>query len=303
MGTGVSVVVPTRDRDHLLVRALASIGGQGHDGELEIVVVRDGTPEQPLDVDLPERVVLRQVPNSRTPGLAGARNTGVAAAVHDLVAFCDDDDEWMPGKLAAQVELMERSPSAALVATGIVVVHDGVETARPGPTEPVALSDLLEKRIMELHPSTFLFRRADLIGPIGPVDEELPGGYAEDYDLLLRAAAVGPVISVPRPLVKVHWHGSSYYFNRWQTIHDSLEHLLAKHPEFAQSSRGTARIRGQQAVALAAMGRRREALAGARATLKASPVEPRGWIAAAAALRLVNVDAVQRKLHARGRGL
>jgi hypothetical protein len=167
----------------------------------------------------------------------------------------------------------------------------------------VDLGQLLDDRIMELHPSTFLFRRADLLDRIGLVDEDLPGGYGEDYELLLRAAAVGPVVSVPRPLVRIHWHGSSYYFSRWQTIHESLESLLAKHPEFERSPRGTARIRGQQAVALAAMGRRREALGGAARTLRHSPVEPRGWIAAAAALRLVDIERLQRRLHRRGRGL
>src|SRR5204862_442010 len=65
---------------------------------LEVVVVRDGTPAVPLRVELPAQVRLRQVPNTPTPGLPGARNSGVLAAGHELVAFCDDDDEWLPGK-------------------------------------------------------------------------------------------------------------------------------------------------------------------------------------------------------------
>lgn len=299
----VTVVIPTRDRDHLLVRAIAGIAAQDHPGAVEVLVVRDGTEITDLAVDLPERVTLRQITNTRSPGLAGTRNTGILAAAHDLVAFCDDDDEWLPGKLSAQVPLLERDPGASLVATGIVVVHDGTEVVRPGPLHPVHLEDLLTRRIMELHPSSFLLRRADLVGPIGLVDEDLPGGYAEDYDLLLRAAAVGPVLSVPRPLTKIHWHGSSFYFSRWQTIHTSLDAMLVKHPQFAQVPRGMARIRGQQALALAAMGRRGEALSTAVETVRLSKAEPRAYLAAAAALRLLSIDKLQARLHRRGRGL
>ncbi|MFZ0160496.1 MAG: glycosyltransferase family 2 protein, partial [Kineosporiaceae bacterium] len=275
---GVSVIIPTVDRETLLLRAIHGVTAQDYLGRIEIVVVRDGTPsadataalEQRMAEELPSSVVLRQVPNTRSTGLPGARNSGVLAATHDLVAFCDDDDEWLPAKLSTQVPMITRTPSASMVATGVAVVTHGVETARPGPLRPTTLEDLLTRRIMELHPSTFLIRRADLLGAIGLVDEDLPGGYAEDYDLLLRAAAVGPVLSVPRPLVRVHWHGSSYYFSKWQMIYDSLDALLAKHPQFASVPRGRARIRGQQAIALAAMGRRREALGTALDTARLS---------------------------------
>ena len=313
--TGVSVVIPTRDRDQLLARAVAAVAHQKHAGPLDVVVVRDGTPAAPPAVELPAQVTLRQVPNTRTPGLAGARNTGILAAGHELVAFCDDDDEWLPGKLAAQLALLAARPDAALVATGIVVVQpagssagssagpaQGTEHLRPGPARDVLLADLLNDRIMELHPSGFLLRRADLLGPIGLLDEELAGGYGEDYDLLLRAAAHGPVIAVPEPLVRVHWHGGSYYFSRWQTIHEALETLLAKHP-FSGSPRGTARIRGQQALALAATGRRGEAVRTAGRALRLVPTEKRAYLAVAVAGGVLDVDRLQRWLHRRGRGL
>jgi GT2 family glycosyltransferase len=307
----VSVVVATREREQLLLRALGAIVAQDYPGPIEIVVVRDGgwdedavqaltTAMAPL---LGDRATLTQTPNARSAGLAGGRNTGIIAAGHPLVAFCDDDDEWLPGKLSAQVPMLLRTPAASVVATGISVVHDGVATDRPGPLRPTTFEDLLTRRVMELHPSTFLLRRADLLGPIGLVDEALPGGYAEDYDLLLRAAALGPVLSVPRPLVRVHWHGSSFYFSKWQTIHESLAALLAKHPQFAQVPRGHARVRGQQALALAAMGRRREALQAAAQTWRIAPGEPRAYLAAAVASRLLSIEGLQAQLHKRGRGL
>ncbi|HEV2893829.1 MAG TPA: glycosyltransferase family A protein, partial [Actinomycetota bacterium] len=91
----VSVVVPTRDRPELLRRAVTAILEQTYQGPIECVVVFDQS-----DPDLPwgalpagRRLVL--VRNQRTPGLAGARNSGILAATGELVAFCDDDDEWL----------------------------------------------------------------------------------------------------------------------------------------------------------------------------------------------------------------
>ncbi len=317
----VSVVVPTVDREQLLARAVASVARQDYPGPVEIVVVRDGGPRpQAAQAELEQALTahsmlagvrLRWVANTRSTGLPGARNSGILAASGELVAFCDDDDEWLPGKLAAQVPLLLREPGASLVATGIEVVTRTVGTGRDGetlsrrlgPLRPTTLADLLAGRIMELHPSSFVLRRADLLGPIGLVDEDLPGGYGEDYDLLLRAAAVGPVLSVPRALTRIHWHGSSYYFSRWQMIHQALDALLAKHPQFDDVPRGKARIRGQQAVALAAMGRRGDAVRTAAEVARLHRGEPRAYVAVMIASGLVSVEKVQTYLHARGRGL
>ena len=41
----------------------------------------------------------------------------------ELIAFCDDDDRWLPGKLCAQVEALSRDPEAEMASCGIVVVR------------------------------------------------------------------------------------------------------------------------------------------------------------------------------------
>ncbi len=303
MTASVSVVVPTRNRPELLRKAIDAILGQDYAGPIEIVVVYDQSePDHSLErADAHRRV--RVITNERTPGLAGGRNTGILAVTGELVAFCDDDDEWLPGKLAAQADLLAARPEAELCSIGVVIDYDGRDVDRALGVDSVTLPDLLRSRLTELHPSTFLFRRAALVDGIGLVDENIPGSYAEDYELLLRAARRAPIANAPGVGVRVRWHRQSYFTARWATIAEALEWLLERYPEFEGAPRGCARITGQIAFAQAAGGHRRDAMRWAGRTIRHSPREARSYLALAVATRLVSADTVLRRLHERGRGI
>jgi GT2 family glycosyltransferase len=301
--SAVSVVLATRGRPQLLRAAIRSIFAQSHSQPIEVIVVFDGIPLDPLDdLTIPEGRTLRTVPNSRTPGLAGGRNTGILLASHDLVAFCDDDDEWMPEKLAKQLALLEGHPKASLVATGIRIRTAEAEHDRLPPAR-ARHADFLASRITEIHPSSFLLRRSRLLAEIGLVDEELPAAYGEDYDLLLRASAVAPVISVPEPLVIVNWNRTSFFADRWQGIADGLSYVLAKFPDFRSSRRGSARIEGQIAFAHAALGHRTEAIRWATRTLRHDLRQLRAYAAMLIAVRAVPAAGLVGFVNSRGRGL
>ncbi len=298
----VTCVIPTHNRPELLREAIAAVVGQDYPGRIEVVVVFDRTePDTSLERDEGDRVV-RVVPNSRTPGLAGGRNTGITASTSPLVAFCDDDDTWLPGKLLAQVALLRRRPECVASTTGVVVDFKGTLNERPSPKGTYTFADLIRDRIMEAHPCTFLLRRSAL-DEVGLVDEHIPGAYSEDYELLLRLARRGPIGAVIEPLAKINWHGSSYFMERWDMIVDAQSYLLERYPEFADDRRGHARVLGQIAFAHAAAGRRREALVTARRTLARNPAERRGLIAAAIGAGVISPDRILRFLHERGRGV
>lgn len=300
----VSVVVPTHERPVLVTNAVRAIVQQNHPGSVEVLVVFDKSEPHPIDVPhVANRTVRALVNDRRRPGLAGARNTGILAARGDYVAFCDDDDEWLPGKLAAQFDAMDRSRrSDAVIATGIVVVSGDSERIRRGPTRVLGLDDFLRDRIMEVHPSTLLFPREVLVEEIGLVDEDIPGSYAEDYELLLRATRNHPVINVPQPLVRVAFHPGSFYASKWQTIIDGLQYVLNKYPEFDGAPAGRARIRGQIAFAEAALGRRSEARRTAVSVLRDNYFEKRAYAAllVAAGVPARSVSDLARRL---GRGI
>jgi len=290
----ISTIVATRDRPELLRQTLASIANQTYDGVIETCVVFDQTePDTSLEVADGNRPV-RVLRNERQPGLQGARNTGLLNTNGELVAFCDDDDVWAPSKIRRQVELLSGNPDVHFVGSGVIVEYEGESVTRVRDESRITFRDLLRSRVFEAHPSTFLMRRRELIDVIGLVDEDVPGGYGEDYEWLLRATRETDLLLVPAPLVTVRWHTASFYAERWQMRIDGLQYILDRFPEFETEPIGLARIKGQMAFAKASLGDRRAALSLAKETLKLNPKEARAGLALAVAAGVPSATVVSQ---------
>lgn len=299
----VGVVIPTRDRPELVRRAVGAALAQDYPGRIEVVVVFDGTePDHSLQ-RAGERRAVRVTRNTRTAGLCGSRNTGVLSLGTDLVAFCDDDDWWLPGKLSVQLAALEADPEAEAVSTAMRVEYGDRSAVRLAGTDRVAYPDLLRSRMAMLHSSSLMFRRDALLDGIGLVDETIPGGMCEDWDILLRAARRHPVVHVDEPLVQVLWGASSYFAQRWALKNEAHEWMLAHHPEITTSPVGAARVYGQIAYGHAALGHRRDALRWTVRTVRTNWREPRALFALAVASGAVSDERVQRTLNARGHGI
>lgn len=300
----VSVVIATRDRLALLRQAVDAVIAQTYEGVVETIVVFDqNIPDESFTSDDDRRPV-RVVSNTHTEGLPGARNSGVEHATGEYLSFCDDDDLFLPSKTATQVEFLSlHGDEFEAVVCGIeVAFKDQPAVARPLDQQVLTFDDLLATRVMQALFQTVMIRRSSW-EDIGPDDENIPGGYGEDYEWLLRVAKRGHIGVVPAPLVTIRWSGGSFFANRWRTIDDALAYLLARYPEFERHPAGHARILGQRAFALAASGDRR---AGARMALtaaRAHPLERRVPLALAVACGLVSADKVVTALNRRGRGI
>lgn len=298
----ISVVIATRDRPQLLAEAIEAVLFQRYAGPIEVLVVFDqAEPDGRLGRDDKFRNV-QVMKNQRTPGLAGARNTGCDAASGAFLAFCDDDDVWLPEKLDEQIAALSLAPDAVAVVCGVIIMYETRRAIRIPRVGDLTKESLLDRRVAAAHPSTVLVTRRALAA-IGPVDEAIPGSYGEDYDWILRCADLGPIAVVELPLVRVRWGAGSYFSDRWQTMADAIAYLVEKHPEFDQSPRGLSRLWGRQAFALAAAGSRGPARAAAKASIALSWREPRGYLAYAVSWRLMSAAALMRMANRRGRGI
>lgn len=294
MPQSVATIVATRDRPEMLRETLAAINAQDYEGVITTIVIFDVTePDYSLVVEGGNRPVV-VVPNSRVQGLQGARNTGMGASESDLVAFCDDDDVWVPSKIRRQVEVLNSNPDVHFVGSGVIVEYEDERVERVREESRITFRDFLASRVFEAHPSTFLMRRAELIDEIGLIDEDVPGGYGEDYEWLLRATRVTDMVLVPAPLVRVRWHTASFYAERWQMRIDGLQYILDRYPEFETEPVGLARIYGQMAFAKASLGDRKGAVDLAKKTLKLNPKEGRAGLALSVAAGVPSATVVSQ---------
>jgi glycosyltransferase involved in cell wall biosynthesis len=202
----ISVVVTTHDRRELCRRAIASALAQDPP-PLEVVVADDASTDGTRPMleawarDEPRLRVLDPAPPAGRP--APGRNRAVAAAAGDWVAFLDDDDEWLPGKLAAQIERIE--PGVAVVGTN--AVDDAGRPYFPGAPAVARPSRADVIRGNPLILSSVLARR-DVVVAAGGFPQEPWLAGIEDYALWLEAADAGaPIVVLGAPWVRYTAHG------------------------------------------------------------------------------------------------
>ena len=194
----------------------------------EVLVVQDGA-----SVDREQAAGARLLTVDGL-GRSAARNAGVEEAETPYVAFLDDDDLVLPGRIRRQREVLDTATGSALTFGRITVVDaDGRGIARWNELlnrrfDRVAASNLDAAAILAsnapIYTSATLVRRDDFLS-IDGYDRGLDA--YEDLDLYLRLAGLGPVVPTPGEAVAVYrLHGSNTPSDR---LYEGLLAVAAKH--------------------------------------------------------------------------
>lgn len=204
----VSAVIPTRHRPDLVTRAVRSALAQTHPA-IEVIVVIDG----PDPVSRGRLAAIRDprltvIELARNHGAAEARNQGVRAARGDWIAFLDDDDEWLPGKVSRQLAGL---PSG--VALPVMSCHCRVETARGvyiWPRRPALPGEDIAEYLFVRHglfkgetfaPTTTLMAPRRLV-----LEHPIPVSPFDDWEWLLDIAEVpGTALATVPETLAVHY--------------------------------------------------------------------------------------------------
>jgi len=231
----VSIVIPTRNRPTWLRQALDSVLSQSYP-PMEIIVIDDASENSHAYArieELDSRV--RYVRNERPLGPSGARNAGIYLASGELVAFLDDDDEWLPEKLEKQIREFLHDPEVGAVYcrckwcdldTGTVYPHTGTHYAQGW---------ILPEQLVEDHTCgapTYVVRR-DLLLSIGCFDTSLSG--REDWDLTIRLAEHCKIAFVDEDLVIAGRHTRLGVSKHYGNILDAQERILRKYSSLRKS--------------------------------------------------------------------
>lgn len=206
----VSVIIPTYNRVRVISHAIESALQQTLT-DYEIIVVDDGSTDNTrefLSRNFANRVRYIGKPNNE--GLASARNTGIEASRGTYIALLDDDDLWLPEKLALQVELAQKNPSLGLVYCGACKVNEDGELLEQ--IKPVKRGDIFDDMLYRnylLGPASIALIAKDVLQKAGNFDTNLCP--CADWDMWIRLARCAEVDFVEDPLVHYVLHDENMH--------------------------------------------------------------------------------------------
>ena len=193
----ISVIIPTFNRRELLARALNSVYQQTLIAD-EVIVVDDGSSDD-TQVFMREFYPQVQTIYQENQGVSVARNTGIQQAQGQWLAFLDSDDEWLPEKLATQIQALKESQQL-VCHTEEIWIRNGVRVNQKNKHQKSG--GWIFKQCLPLcamSPSSIMIHR-QVFDAVGLFNPELPA--CEDYDLWLKIAARFPVTFVSEPQIK-----------------------------------------------------------------------------------------------------
>lgn len=279
----VSVVLPTYNRPETLRRAVATVMAQTYE-PVELVVVDDHSERPARDVldelDLSALAAVSCIRHDQNRGANTARNTGIAEATGEFVAFLDDDDRWEPEKLARQVEAFETGgPNVGFVYTGARYIYDdGERVISNDIAGDVTEAILSGASIAEF--SAVMVRRS-VIERAGLPDERLPSW--QDHEWFLRLSLECEFAVIPEPLTVRHWDHDGRIGQDFRTRRDiSYPLFVEKHRalagEYGLEHRFIASLLETLVMSAAQNGHYSEARQLAFQTIRTDPSLSTGWL-------------------------
>jgi glycosyltransferase involved in cell wall biosynthesis len=194
----VSVIIPVRNRETLIQRAIHSVLNQTY-RDFEIIVVDDGSTDNTASVaallaEQDKRVrLLRHVSNR---GAQAARNTGIRNAKGEWIAFLDSDDQWYPESLEVRLQLAVKNK--------LHVVHSECDVLKPESTEPrrfgvPRMEGQIYKELLRRPGPMFqgLLVSKEVLNGIGLLDESLVS--YQEWDTAIRMAKHHAFGFIPDP--------------------------------------------------------------------------------------------------------
>ena len=187
----LTVIIPTYNRPDSTHRAIESLKRQQIE-PVEVIVVDDGSsPPFVLNNNWPFHISLLRHPQNRGP--AAARNTGLAAASTDWIAFLDSDDYLLPDTL--HLRLTDAESAGPSVFHACAWLEIDTRTGRPlGRIEPQdSLSSNDHFAGIWFAPGTCLIANRKHVRSIG-VDFDETLRRLEDYDWICRLVEGGMIL-------------------------------------------------------------------------------------------------------------
>lgn len=227
----VSVIIPTYNRANLIGKPIRSILSQSYQN-FEIIVVDDcSTDDTEQAISSFNDPRIRYLRHQNNSGAAVARNTGIDNSTGDYIAFLDSDDEWLPEKLAKQLNLFQQCGSdVGFIYTGLAAVDESNQVKRViSSSYRGNLSDRLLYSNFIGTPSTVMVKR-NYLQQVKGFDPDMPS-FIEDWDLWLRLAKYCEFEVIPEVLILYDYSdsGDRLTLNHKSVVEGTLAFIKKHH--------------------------------------------------------------------------
>ncbi|MDD3013674.1 MAG: glycosyltransferase [Candidatus Gastranaerophilales bacterium] len=200
----VSVVIPTYNSEKYLTNTINSVLNQTYQN-FEIIIIDDGSIDKTKE--LVEKINNPKIRYfyQNNAGASAARNNGINHANGELIAFLDADDEWMPVKLAKQVDILKRNDSIGMTFCSLEMIYEAIDFGYIRKYRNYKDHKDLFKRLLTqmldniISPSTVLLKKS-LLDQVGYFNPKIK--TAEDRDLWLRLGLITEFFLLNEVLVK-----------------------------------------------------------------------------------------------------
>ena len=186
----ISVIVPTYNRADFVGETIESILNQTYK-YFELIIIDDGS------TDNTEEVIgkfkdsrIKYIKTDNWGGPARPRNTGIKKAKGEYIAFCDDDDIWLPKKLEKQIRVFQVSNETAMLYTRFRTIEGEIISNRIFPENGMYKSGNMFKSIYlrNLIACSSVMIRRSVLDQVGLFNTDPNLIAIEDADLWLRIA-------------------------------------------------------------------------------------------------------------------
>ena len=238
----ISIVIPTFNREHLILDAIETCVLQTY-RPLEIVVVDDGSTDRTVGFvqnwsnGSSHKDVTLKIIKQENKGGNVARNNGIKNATGEFIAFLDSDDIWNITKLEKQYEFIIQANTIGGVYCGLrqVEVESGkvISDNKRNYTEGFILSHLLIKDVTA--PTSAFLIRKKVFDEVGGFDKTLQA--RQDWDMWIRLAVKYEIRAVHENLMDLRHHKGTRTasdphkeINAYIKIRQKYQYLLDKQP-------------------------------------------------------------------------
>lgn len=193
MQKGISIIIPTYNREKFIAEAIRSVIDQEYDGAIEILISDDGSSDSTLKIaeSFGDKVtILRKPENCITQGVSSTRNRGIKASSQPYISFLDSDDFFLPGHLKKISSALESNQNIgfAFCRTLEIIEENNSRLFKAWTREHVTKRNVLHPVVSGnkvVCSNVFIFKR-HVFDTVGMFNENIKNG--EDSDMWMRVS-------------------------------------------------------------------------------------------------------------------